>query len=178
MKNLFYTVLLLSFLIVGTIAVSRAQNESPDNSGSAPMTKEETISDIQKKFQSAYADKLSFEVTEDKLLAFVRMAIRVEKINSKWDIMVAAAETDKMAIEYNNFAIEEVNKEMESIEGLTFDEYQALTRLTVEDSEFNKFYQIYKQLVQEGYFDTKQPAKESKPPAGPVNPDKAPAPRG
>jgi hypothetical protein len=197
MKNIVYTVLGLSLLVMGMMAVSWAQNPppvrpapettapagAPAAAAPASMTKEETIADLKTNLESVYAAKLPFKVTEDKILAFVRTAIKVEKINSKWDVQIAAAETDQMAIEYNNFAVEEVNEAMKSMEGVTFDEYQALTKLTVEDPDFNKIYQAYKQLVQEGYFGAVPAARKavptvSTPPAKPASPGKAPAPRG
>jgi hypothetical protein len=155
-----------------------------------------------------FEGQLSFPLTEEKMIAFIRVAAKIEKINSKWDVQIAGAETDQMATEYNNFAAEEMVKVIEKLSGITQAEYTELVKLSVGSPEFSSLYRAYRQLVSEGYFgpdptpvaETKPkeehkpssmtveapapdvpaapPRKAAKPPAKSSNPGKGTAPQG
>ena len=99
-----------------------------------------------------FLKKLSWPLTEQQMIEFARASVKVGKINSKWDVQIASTETDQMAIEYNNMAVEEIEHSLKSIPGLTLDQYNELTHLTATDKEFNSIYMAYKQLVNEGAF--------------------------
>src|SRR5690606_34976718 len=84
MKNIVYAVLGLSLLVMSMMAVSWAQNPPPVKPApqtaapttapapvaAAPITRDETIADLKKNLEDAYAAKLPFKVTEEKILAF------------------------------------------------------------------------------------------------------------
>jgi hypothetical protein len=118
--------------------------------------------DLKKTAENDFHDKLSFPLTEDKMLAFVRAALRVEKINEKWDVQIAGAETDKMAIEYNNFGVEESSRVMSTMKGITVAEFNELSQLTAKDQKFNRIYLAYKQLFEKGaYGPVEKPASQT-----------------
>lgn len=123
--------------------------------GSPPPVKPQqgAPEDLREAMQTGeFLKKLSFPLTEAQMVEFARASIKVGKINSKWDVQIASAETDQMAIEYNNLAVEEIEHALKSIPGLTLEQYNELTRMTTADKEFNSIYQAYKQLVSEGAF--------------------------
>lgn len=111
----------------------------------------EPLIDIPQELRDAitndFKDKLSFPLDEAKMATFVKSANRVKRINAKWDVQIAASETDSMAIEYNNFAVEEITNALKTMPGLTVDQYNELTRLTTTDTNFNRVYMLYKQLL-------------------------------
>jgi hypothetical protein len=140
----------------GTAAVPAAAVEEEK----APATISEQIDaqtaiELKESVETRFKEKLSFPMTEAKMIAFAEAALKVKKINNKWDVQIASAETDMTAIEYNNFAVEEITKSLQNMPGVTLDEYNEMTKLTATDSEFNNVYQVYKQLVTEGHFKAK-----------------------
>jgi hypothetical protein len=164
---------------------------------SAPVVLDETMhTELKTVVENNFQEKLTFPLNEDKMVAFAKAALRIEKINQKWDVQIASAETDAMAIEYNNFAVEEISNTMQSMQGINVAEFNELTQLTARDMEFNKVYQAYKQLVEEGALTVKPSAPRvpavalppettpatteaaPTPASAPVNPGTAPAPRG
>lgn len=108
----------------------------------------EDISEALKNFSSDF----SFPMTEKEMIAFARAAVLVDRVNSKWDIEIAGAETDSMAIEYSNFAIEELENALKSIQGLTRQQYNEMTGKTAQDKDFARMFSIYKQLAVNGAF--------------------------
>lgn len=109
--------------------------------------------DLRSAMQSGdFLKKLSFPLTEAEMVEFARASVKVGKINSKWDVQIASAATDKMAIEYSNLAAEESEHALKSIPGMTLEQYNELTAMTATDPEFNSIYMAYKQLVSEGAF--------------------------
>lgn len=103
---------------------------------------------VKESVEKDYADQVSFPLTEDRMIAFAQASLLVQKINNKWDVQIAGAETDAMAVEYSNFAVEEITKSLQSIQGLTLEQYNELSRLTATSQDFNRAYQVYKQLIQ------------------------------
>lgn len=98
-----------------------------------------------------FKNKLSFPIDENKMIAFVQASQKVKKINSKWDVQIASAEKDEMAMEYNTFSIEEITKSLQSMQGgLTVDQYNDLSKLTASDQKFNQIYQVYAELIKNG----------------------------
>ena len=98
-----------------------------------------------------FKNKLSFPIDENKMIAFVQASQKVKKINSKWDVQIASAEKDEMAMEYNTFSIEEITKSLQSMQGgLTVDQYNDLSKLTAIDQKFNQIYQVYAELIKNG----------------------------
>lgn len=104
--------------------------------------------------ENDYKGKLSFPLDEAKMVAFTQASLRVKKINNKWDVQIAGVDTDTMAIEYNNLSVEEITKSLQSIPGLTLDQYNEMTRLTASDKNFNRAYQVYKELIKQGVVKT------------------------
>ena len=129
--------------------------KQPVGIGAVPSSekKQGAPDDLREAMQAGeFLKKLSFPLTEAQMVEFARAAIKVGKINSKWDVQIASTEADQMAIEYNNLAVEEIEHALKSIPGLTLEQYNELTRMTTTDSEFASIYQAYKQLVSEGAF--------------------------
>ena len=158
---------------------------------------------VKQSVENDFNKGLSFPMTEARMLAFARATARVKKINNKWDVQIAGAETDAMAIEYSNFAVEEITKSLQTINGLTLDQYNELSKLTATNAEFNQAYQVYTKLIEEGIVQLppmpvasqvvptieptispeasmgiKLPAQERTTPAAPANPGTASAPQG
>jgi hypothetical protein len=131
-----------------TQAAAQVSDEGPEVLAST----DEAAAMIRQTLETDFTEMLPFPLTEEKMVAFTQAALRVEKINSKWDVQIASVESDKMAMEYNLFAIEEINNSLKSITGITADEYQIMTALTLEDKKFNKIYQAYRHLVRDKYF--------------------------
>ena len=104
---------------------------------------------VKQSIENDFKDKVSFPLDESKMIAFAQASTRVSKINNKWDVQIAGAETDTMAIEYSNFAVEEITKSLQSINGLTLDQYNEMSKLTAVSQDFNKVYQVYKKLIEE-----------------------------
>lgn len=100
--------------------------------------------------QQQFGSQLNFPLDDAKMAAFVQATRRVKRINDKWDVQIAGAETDQRAIEYGNFAVEEITASFEKVPGLTLDEYKAMTKLTATNPEFNRTYLAYKDLVDQG----------------------------
>jgi len=128
-----------------------------------------------------FKGQLPFVLDELKMIAFAEASRRVKKINDKWDVQIAAAETDQRAIEYNNFAVEEITKSLDNIPGLTLDQYNAMTKLTATNPDFNRVYLAYLDLLKEGK--VKAPAAPvaattATPAAKPAGSGTAPAPQG
>lgn len=128
----------------------------------AEMT--EIRTQVKASLENDFKDKASFQLNENKMITFIQAGNRVKRINDKWDVQIAGAETDSMAIEYSNFAVEEITKAMQKITGLSLDEYNEMSKLTATNQNFNQIYQVYKKLMQEGIV---QPAPV------PVNPQPA-----
>jgi hypothetical protein len=110
--------------------------------------------DLKSELETKFKDKLSFPIDEPKIIAYAQASLKVKKINNKWDVQIAGADSDKMAIEYNNFSVEEITKSLQSMSGLTLDQYNEITKLTASDAEFNNIYQVYKQMIEEGIIAT------------------------
>lgn len=112
-----------------------------------PETKivlENVPADVRASLQNDFKDQLPFALTEDKMIAYINAAEKVEKINARWDIEIAGAASDQMAVENNNFAVEEINAALKNMQGLTMDEYTALTVLTAKDNSFARIVNIYR----------------------------------
>lgn len=107
----------------------------------------EELSESDKAIAEQFKDALSFPLTEARIEAFTKVAISVENTNSKWDVQIAAAETQEMAIEYSNFAVEEIDAMMETIPGLTLEQYNELVTLSAKDPEFYGIYLAYRDMI-------------------------------
>jgi hypothetical protein len=107
---------------------------------------------LRESLQNDFKDALDFPLTEEKIIAYVRAAKKVERINSRWDVEIAAAETDIMAMENTNFAIEDITAALKNMQDLTMVEYNALTLLTINNNDFARVVSVYQQLVGQGVF--------------------------
>jgi hypothetical protein len=115
---------------------------------------DEVPRDIRASIENDFKEALTFPLTETKMVAYVRAANKVEKINNRWDVEIAAAETDQMAVENNNFAVEDINAALSTMRDLTLKEYSEMTVLTSKDVNFARLVKIYRQLLAEGIFGT------------------------
>lgn len=160
-----------------TAPASQVADTPVSSDGPEPLaTTDEAAELVRETLERDFSTMLPFQLTEEKMIAFTRAALRVEKINGKWDVQIASVESDKTAMEYNLFAVEEIASALKSIDGLTLDEYQILTALTLEDKKFNKVYQAYRQLVRDKYFPEPPPKAAPVPmpaTAAPVTPSTA-----
>jgi hypothetical protein len=163
--------------------------------------------EVKETVETKFKNVLSFPLDEQKMITYARASLKVKRINTKWDVQIAGADKDTTAIEYNNLAVEEITKSLQSMSGLTLDQYNEITKLTATDAEFNNIYQVYKQLIEDGVIapvapptpavspapaagtaapvaatapvaTALQPAAAVKPVAAPVNPGIAPVPPG
>lgn len=133
---------------LATPAAAKAESAKPV----VELTQEEMNqihTEVKQSIENDFKDKLSFPITEEKMIAFAQASLRVKKINNKWDVQIAGAETDAMAIEYSNFAVEEITKALQSMQNLTLDQYNEMSKLTATSPDFNQAYQVYKQLIAE-----------------------------
>lgn len=141
--------------------------------------------------EEQFKGQLPFPLTEAKMIAFAEASRRVRRINNKWDVQIAAAETDQRANEYNNFAVEEITKSLQKIPGLTLEEYTAMTGLTARNQDFNRIYMAYQDLLAQGKIKLPEEPKPAvpapvrpvvqpvaKPVAAPAGSGTAPAPQG
>ena len=111
----------------------------PPSSQPAPIT---TLS-----LAEQFKDQLPFPLDEAKMTAFAEASRKVKQINEKWDVQIAAADTDLRAKEYNTFAVEEITKALDTIPGLTLDQYTAMTKLTATNPDFSQVYMAYKRIA-------------------------------
>lgn len=148
--------------------VVATEKAAPD--ATAPVSDEKMLETMRKTLSEDFKNSLPFALTEDKMIAYIHAATKVEKINSRWDIEVAGAATDQMAIENNNFAVEDINAALKNMKGLTMDEYSAMTVLTAKDMNFARVVNVYKDLIKRGALKTL-----GEPEASPVAAVKAPA---
>lgn len=106
--------------------------------------------EMKKSLENDFKDKLKFPMTEQKLVAFIRAGQKVEAINSRWDVEIAAAESDKIAMENNNFAVEDIKASLSSLKDLTIDEYNELSLLSTVDENFVNLVTVYRDLLKQG----------------------------
>lgn len=99
---------------------------------------------------------LSFPLDEQKMVSYINAARRVQRINDKWDVQIASTESDKAAMEYNNYSIEEIMMSLQRIPNLTLDQYNEMTRLISTNKEFNRVYLAYKEMVEKGRFEVEE----------------------
>jgi hypothetical protein len=125
--------------------------------------------DLRNSLENDFKDKLSFALTQDKMIAYVRAIGKVEAINSRWDVEIAAAQTDKMAMENNNFAVEDITAALSNMKNLTMDEYNEMTALSAKEEVFSNIVNDYRSLLKSGAF-SKSDAPENKDAAG-TNPE-------
>jgi hypothetical protein len=119
----------------------------------APATDEYGVpKDVRKSLENDFNDKLKFPLTQEKMVAYIRATAKVEAINSRWDVEVAAAATDQVAMENNNFAVEDITATLSNMKELTIGEYNELTALAAKNNSFANLVYIYRDLVKSGAF--------------------------
>ena len=117
--------------------------------------------DVRQSVENDFKNVLPFPLTHEKMKDYARAAYRVEKVNRRWDVQIASAETDQAAIENNNFAAEDIAAALKNIKGLTMEEYAALTALTAKDTNFARLVNIYKDLLVHGELKVVKPKEET-----------------
>lgn len=93
-----------------------------------------------------YSTIFPFPLTREKMAAFTIAALEVESINARWDLMIAGAETDDQAIEFNGYTRDELATVFANISNLSIDEYQIMLERTLIDGNFAQIFSAYKDL--------------------------------
>lgn len=83
-----------------------------------------------------WKDALPFELNMQKLRSFIIAGRAIEKINRKWDVLIAGAREDNLAIEYQKQLAEESALAIDEVPGITLEEYEAMYTLNLNDDNF------------------------------------------
>lgn len=175
----------------GTVPAAQKTAPVTTQTTTAPVVpaNDQSLKPMSEDMAKSYEGKLSFPLTEQIMILYTQATLRVKKINAKWDVQIAGADSDAVAIEYSNMGVEEITSSLKNIPGLTLAQYNEMTKLTSVDPEFNRVYQAYRQLIEEGKIKpaplpavappvAAKPAAAANPAAAPVNSGTAPAPQG
>jgi hypothetical protein len=106
--------------------------------------------ELKQAVETKFNQSLGFPMDEPKMIAYAQASLKVRKINDKWDVQIAGADSDQTAIEYNNQSVEEITKALKNMQGLTIEQYNEITKLTARNAEFASIYQVYKQMIDAG----------------------------
>ena len=106
-----------------------------------------TDATLKGQLENQYQAQLSFPLNEDKMVRFAEAALQVESTNRRWDLQIAAAQNDAMAIEYLKMSRNESVKAVQTVTGITMPEYTEIYNLTAQDNQFNQIAIAYKNLV-------------------------------
>lgn len=149
---------------VDSVADNQLTTASVEEKDQAPATDEYGVpKDVRKSLENDFKDKLKFSLTQEKMVAYIRATAKVEAVNSRWDVEVAAAATDQIAMENNNFAVEDITATLSSMTELTIEQYNELTALTSKNKNFADLVNIYRDLVKSGTFKRQPTANISDP---------------
>lgn len=120
-----------------TAQVSDSDSDPKDNTENlSESERTEDATDTQQ--GNTFLEKLSFPLTEDKLIAYIRAGENIAAVNARWDALIAAARTDTLAMEYLQQQQKELGDSLQNFTGIREAEYREIYKLSLEDREFNR----------------------------------------
>ncbi len=105
----------------------KTSEESVDTQEQEMEIKEEVIN---------YQKILSFPIDREKLISFVTLADKINRVNRKWDMLISGAETESLTLEYITLLNEEMTQVLNNAPMITLAEYNEIFALTTRDEEF------------------------------------------
>jgi len=100
-----------------------------------------------------YETVFPFRLTPQKMVDFTIVALDIESVNARWDLMIAGAESDEQAIEFNDFARDELAAIFVGNKNITIEQYQMMLNRTLIDPQFAEIFSSYKDLYLAGLMD-------------------------
>ena len=111
---------------------------------------------VRENLSNDFQNELTFQLTEPKMVAYTRTSRKVEQVTRRWDVEIAVAETDQIAVENNNFALEDIQQSISNIHGLSEQEYLELAALTAKNKKFARLVKTYQDYIDRGIFGTSE----------------------
>ena len=141
-----YMIVFVVMLVMLAFPVLKSMASEVDNTDIVEQKSEQDIKqDIKEVKAIDYNTVLSFPITKEKLIAFVKAADKIDQVNRKWDMLISGAESDTMAVEYIGQSSEEMQAVMGSVSGITIDEYNEIFEYATKNDDFNAIITAFKQ---------------------------------
>lgn len=121
-----FNVLALALLIFGLAMPVMAQD---DDTGNRP---------------TPYAERLGFELNEDRIKAYVIAGEAIRRINREYDMLISAAPTKEKALEVIASSQQFIDKSFEQIGNINRQQYAAIYDLSLDDPFLAQVIQILK----------------------------------
>ncbi|HEY1096471.1 MAG TPA: hypothetical protein VGF14_04455 [Alphaproteobacteria bacterium] len=143
--------------------ISRKKQEEPiiKTADNLTAAQKEQIARLRENVEHQYKSTLPFALNETKMISFALAASRIDKVNMRWDTLIAGTADEKLALEYLSSAELENKQLLHNTPGLNLEQYDMIYNLSARDNKFNEIANAYKNLVAQGIWGPVTPLTDS-----------------